>query len=153
VELPARTDCENAPGCPSSGLTFCEPDENRPVGTDSTLPFQPVQDSRLGVICSRFKHFPVSVSFIGKLRAPFLKEKLRSHPRSGYTYRESALAAVALLDKVVNQLAGRVVHLHVEGFHLAGEIVEGHNRGDGHEQAESRGHEGLRDTAGDRADT
>src|SRR5271155_4620696 len=62
------------------------------------------------------------------------------------------LAAVALLDKVVDQLAGGVVHLHVEGFHLAGEVVEGHNRGDGHEQPESRGYQGLRDTAGDCAD-
>jgi hypothetical protein len=31
-------------------LTFYESGENHQVGTDSTLPFQPVQDSRCGVI-------------------------------------------------------------------------------------------------------
>ena len=59
----------------------------------------------------------------------------------------------ALLDEVVDQLAGGVVHLDVEGFHLAGEVVEGHNRRDGDQQAESGGDQGFRDTAGDCADT
>jgi hypothetical protein len=34
-------------------MTFCESGENHQVGTDSTLPFQPVQDSRCGVIAAR----------------------------------------------------------------------------------------------------
>jgi hypothetical protein len=53
------------------------------------------------------------------------------------------LAAVALLDKVIDQFARGVVHLHIEGFHLACEVVEGQHGGDGDKQSESRGHQGL----------
>ena len=49
------------------------------------------------------------------------------------------LAAVALLDEVINPLAGGVIHLHVEGFYLAGEVVEGHNGRDGNQKAERGG--------------
>ena len=62
------------------------------------------------------------------------------------------LALVALLDEVVDQFARGVVHLDVERFDTPGEVVEGHNGRDGHEQAERRGDQGFRNTAGDRAD-
>src|SRR5580765_5652804 len=41
----------------------------------------------------------------------------------------------ATLQEVVNQLAGAVVHFHVEGFHLAGEVVEHHDGRDSDEQS------------------
>ena len=59
---------------------------------------------------------------------------------------------MALLDEVVDQFARGVVHLHVESFDASGEIVERHNGGDGDEQAERRGDQSFRDTAGDCAD-
>ena len=62
------------------------------------------------------------------------------------------LALVALLDEVVDQFARGVIHLHVERFDTSGEVVEGHNGGDGDEQAERRGDQGFRDAAGNRAD-
>ena len=79
----------------------------------------------------------------------------RFSPGTAAGARQAALwlALVALLDEVVHQFARGVVHLHVEGFHAAGKIVEGHNGGDGDEQSEGRGDKGFRDTAGDRADT
>ena len=61
--------------------------------------------------------------------------------------------AVALLDEVVHQLAGAVVHLDVERLHLTSKVVEGHNGRDRDQQPERRRYQGLRDTAGDRADT
>jgi hypothetical protein len=73
-------------------------------------------------------------------------------PAVEWSARAAVLAAVALLDKVIDQLAGRIVHLDVEGFHLASEVVEGHNRGDGYQQTESCGYQGFRDTAGDCTD-
>ena len=57
------------------------------------------------------------------------------------------------LQEVIHQFAGRVIHLHVKGFHFAGEVVEHHNRGNGHEQSQGRGHQGFRNTAGDSAQT
>src|SRR5579875_3548328 len=59
-----------------------------------------------------------------------------------------SLPPVALLDEVVDQLAGGVVHLDVERLHAIGEIVEEPHRRDGHEEAEGRGDEGFRNTAG-----
>ena len=61
------------------------------------------------------------------------------------------MLAVALLDEVVHQFAGAVVHLDVERLHLIGEEVECHDGGDGDEEAERGGDQGLGDTAGDRA--
>ena len=62
-------------------------------------------------------------------------------------------ANVALLDEVIDQLAGGVVHLDVEGLHAIGEVVEEPHRRDGHKEAERRGDQGFRNTAGDSADT
>ncbi len=62
------------------------------------------------------------------------------------------LALVALLDEVVDQFARGVIHLDVERFDTAGEVVERHNGRDGHEQAERRGYQSFRNTAGNRAD-
>src|SRR5271165_1828642 len=59
----------------------------------------------------------------------------------------------ATLQEVVNQLARAVVHFHVEGFHLAGEVVEHHNGRDGDKQSDSCGHQRFRNTAGDGAQT
>ncbi len=59
---------------------------------------------------------------------------------------------MALLDEVVDQFARGVIHLHVESFDTSGEIVERHNGGDGHQQAERRGDQGFGNTAGNRAD-
>ena len=57
---------------------------------------------------------------------------------SRFRRRPLRLALVALLDEVVDQFAGGVVHLHVESFDTSGEVVEGHDGRDGHEQAERR---------------
>src|ERR1700761_2543627 len=62
------------------------------------------------------------------------------------------LAAGALLDEGIDQLAGRVVHFHVESFHFAGEVVKGHNSRDGDQQSESSGNQGFRNTASHCAD-
>src|SRR5437879_2170089 len=93
--------------------------------------------------------------FAGGIRSkqsmiPVVKKALSLWP-SGR--RVSSSLAVALLDEVVHQLAGAVVHLDVERFNLAGEVVERHNGGDGDQKAERRRHQGLRDTARDCADT
>ena len=63
------------------------------------------------------------------------------------------LPAVALLDEVVDQFAGGVVHFDVEGLHAVGEVVEEPDGRDGHEQAEGGGDQSFRNTAGDGADT
>src|SRR5882757_2707884 len=67
-------------------------------------------------------------------------------------FRTEALP-VALLDEVVHQFTGTVVHLDVERLYLAGEVVERHNRRDGDEKTECRRYQSFRDTAGDCADT
>ena len=59
---------------------------------------------------------------------------------------------MALLDKVVDEFAGAVVHLHVECFNAPGEVVERHNGRDGHKQTKRRGDECFGNTAGDCAD-
>src|ERR1700678_4361614 len=65
----------------------------------------------------------------------------------------SLCLAVALLDEVVHQFAGAVVHLNVKRFHLAGEVVERHNGWDGNEKTECSRHQGLGNTTGHCADT
>src|ERR1700728_746544 len=62
-------------------------------------------------------------------------------------------AAVALLDEVVDQFAGGVIHFNVEGLHAVGEVVKEPDSRDGHKKAERGGDQGFRDTAGDRTDT
>src|ERR1022692_2403739 len=57
------------------------------------------------------------------------------------------------LQEVVDQLGAGVAHLHVEGFNLAREVVEHPDRGDSHEKSDSRGHQGLGNTAGHGAQT
>src|SRR5207253_1861130 len=65
----------------------------------------------------------------------------------------TATLLVALLDEVVHQLAGAVIHLDVERLNLIGEVVEGHNGGDGHQKSERGRHQSFRNTAGNCADT
>src|ERR1700675_1154184 len=45
------------------------------------------------------------------------------------------------LQEVIDQFARRVIHLHVERFHAAGQIVEHHNRRNRYEQADCGGYE------------
>src|SRR5438874_1440308 len=52
--------------------------------------------------------------------------------------------AAAALQEVIDQLARGVIHLHVERFDLAGEVVEHHDGRDGDEQPERRGHQRFR---------
>src|SRR5260370_18950165 len=67
-------------------------------------------------------------------------------------FRTEALP-MALLDEVVHQFTGTVVHLDVERLHLAGEVVERHNGRDSDEKTKRRRYQSFRDTAGDCADT
>src|SRR5947209_1199266 len=62
-------------------------------------------------------------------------------------------AHAALLQEIIDQLAGGVVHLHVKGFDFAGEVVEHHHSGDGHEQSQSGGHQSFRNTTSDSSQT
>ena len=62
-------------------------------------------------------------------------------------------ANISPLEEVIDQLARRVIHLHIERFYAAGEIVEHHDGGNGYEQTESRGHQSLRNSACHRAQT
>ena len=64
-----------------------------------------------------------------------------------------AVLLVALLDEVVHQLAGAVVHLNVERLNLVREVVERHNRGNGHQKSERRRYKRFRNTTGHSADT
>jgi len=55
-----------------------------------------------------------------------------SRPEGSRSNRQSPrLALVALLDEVVDEFAGGVIHLHVEILDTTGEVVEGHDGGDG----------------------
>ena len=85
---------------------------------------------------------------------PGAGESCRSPAREVLSLEPAAarLALVALLDEVVDQFARGVIHLHVERFDTTREVVKRHNRGDGHQQAERRGYQSFRNTAGDRAD-
>src|SRR5665213_911452 len=67
--------------------------------------------------------------------------------------RRAVKLLMALLDEVVRQFAGAVVHLHVKGRDLVREVVEGHNRRDRNQQTERRRYQRLGDTACHRADT
>src|SRR5712664_3731503 len=58
-------------------------------------------------------------------------------------------AHATALQEVVDQFAGGVIHLHVERFHAAGQVVEHHNRRDRHEQSDCGGHQRFRNAAGD----
>src|SRR5664280_2613684 len=66
---------------------------------------------------------------------------------NGFTLSSSP-ANRAAFEEVVDQLAGAVVHFHVEGFHLVGEVVEHHDGRNGDEKSDSGGHQGFRDAAG-----
>src|SRR5215471_672463 len=78
-------------------------------------------------------------------------------PFIGIRYNFTALRlptdGSATLQEVVDQLAGAVVHFHVESFHLVGEVVEHHDGGNRDEQPDSRGHQCFGNTASDGAQT
>src|SRR6185437_14224824 len=63
------------------------------------------------------------------------------------------LPSSGALQEVIDQLRGRVIHLHVEGFNLVGEVVEHHHGGDGDEQSDGRRHQRFRNTTGDCTET
>src|SRR5438128_8766725 len=52
-------------------------------------------------------------------------------------------------EEVVNQFAGGIIHLHVERFHAAGQVVEHHNRRNCYKQSDGGGNERLRNAARD----
>src|SRR5260370_38307395 len=49
------------------------------------------------------------------------------------------------LQEVVDQFARRVVHLHIERFYAAGEVVEHHDGGNGHPHPQGPGYLSRRD--------
>src|ERR1700722_10994110 len=55
--------------------------------------------------------------------------------------------ALHTLQEVIQKLGAGVTHLHVERVNAVGEVVEGPNRGDGHEQTDSGGAQRFRNTA------
>jgi hypothetical protein len=78
--------------------------------------------------------------------APTASKSILAQCEDGLPPRQanlSALALVALLDEVVDQFARRVVHFDVEGFNASAEVVEGHNGGDGDQQAECSGNQSF----------
>src|SRR5450755_3737601 len=62
-------------------------------------------------------------------------------------------AALRTFQEIVDQLAARVPHLHVERFNLVGEEVVHPDGGNSHEQTDSGGYQSFRNTAGNRAET
>ena len=60
---------------------------------------------------------------------------------------------VAALQEVIHQLAGGVVHLDVERFDAAGQVVVHHHGRYGDEQTDGGGDQRFGDAAGDRAQT
>src|SRR6266542_747873 len=74
----------------------------------------------------------------------------RSHPPA----RELRIQLLrAILDKIVNQLGSRIVHLHDEAINLAGKVVEEPHRRNGNHQTERRGKKRFRNAARDRRNT
>src|SRR6266699_425060 len=57
------------------------------------------------------------------------------------------------LQEVVDQLGTGVAHLDIERLNPIGEVVVHPHRRDSDEQTDGGGHQGLRNTAGDRAQT
>src|SRR5437868_6875749 len=106
----------------------------------------------VGYICSRRLPGRPRISFAGDTRRSRSSCDSREVLMLALHFRTEALP-MALLDEVVHQFARTVVHLDVERLHLAGEVVERHNGGDGDEKAECRGDKSLRNTTGHCADT
>src|ERR1700742_1575237 len=59
---------------------------------------------------------------------------------------------LAALQEVVEQFRTGVAHFHVKGVYTAREVVERPDGRNGHEQADSSGYEGFRNTTGNGAD-
>src|SRR5579864_1140511 len=88
---------------------------------------------------------------VGEIRrwsVPAPDKQLTAETRPRSSYRLPANIA-ALLQEVVDQFARRVIHLDVERFHAAGQVVEHHDGRDGDEQPDGRRNQRFRDTAGD----
>src|SRR5229473_1787211 len=81
-------------------------------------------------------------------RRPSLHQQLIAANRD--LFSELGPAHAPALQEVVDQFARGVIHLHVERFHAASQIVEHHDRRNRHEQADGGGYERFRDTARDR---
>src|ERR1022692_3704266 len=64
-----------------------------------------------------------------------------------------AYAALRTLQEIVDQFGTGIPHLHVKGFNFARKEVVHPDRRDGHEQTDSGGHQGFRNTAGHGAQT
>src|SRR5579864_8389463 len=92
---------------------------------------------------------------VGEVRrwsAPAPDKQLTAETRPRSSYRLPANIA-ALLQEVVDQFARRVIHLDVERFHAAGQVVEHHDGRDGDEQPDGSRDQRFRDTAGDGSQT
>src|SRR6266853_2901673 len=57
-----------------------------------------------------------------------------------------------VFQKIIHQLTRRIVHLDIERFDLAGEVVEHHYGGNGDGQTQGCGYQRLRNAASDCAD-
>src|SRR4051794_23794318 len=54
-------------------------------------------------------------------------------------------------QEIIHQLTGRIIHLHVERFDLAGKVVEHHYSGNGNGKAQRGRDQRFRDSAGNGA--
>src|SRR5580658_3118136 len=76
---------------------------------------------------------------------------------AGYCFLPKLLtgsrAALRPLQEVVDQLGTGIAHFHIKRFDLPSEVVEHPHGRDSHEKSDSRGHQGLGDTAGHCAQT
>src|SRR5579872_181301 len=64
-----------------------------------------------------------------------------------------ASSYIAPLQEVIDQLARRIVHFHVERLYTAGQIIEHHHGRDSDQQTECGGHQRFRNTASNCAET
>src|SRR5713226_9261956 len=96
----------------------------------------------------------LSVSCFESGAGPFARRPISNSEVVALPYSNAAVKLKSLgaahspaLQEVIDQFARRVIHLHVERFHAAGQVVEHHHGRDGHEQSDRGRHQRFRDTA------
>src|ERR1035441_4883129 len=109
-----------------------------------------LRTSAAGLFCSRGPNRLCAHAGKARRRKPPAPDK---HLTANQTEPFLPSDVAALLQEVVDQFAGRVVHFDVERFHATGQIVEHHDGRDGDEQPDGRRNQRFRDTAGDRSQT
>src|SRR5258708_4518410 len=88
----------------------------------------------------------VSSAWVGK-PAPGMVPAPDSNSMADYRSKVSlGPANFPTLQEVVDQFARRVVHLHIERFYAAGEVVEHHDGGNSDQQAGRTGLTSFRNT-------